>query len=95
MHKLFVLGFSLQLCSCQIYPWGPETQWTRVVWPDVKLPFPYASLRKPATDKTCALHSSNGPYDASHYHRAAQENSGWQVLHDASALVLLDQWLPT
>ena len=58
------------LCTvswAQIYPWGPEVQWTRASWPELKLPFPYGLLRKPAFDQSFLFHSANGPYNHMHY----------------------------
>ena len=67
---LFVLVLP---CSCQFYPSGPETAWTRVSWPELKLPFPYKQLRSNKLEDEFALHSTNGPYNTQYYETLAAQ----------------------
>lgn len=63
----------ISLGLAQVYPWGPESQWTRASWPELKLPFPFGLLRKAALDKSCAYHSANGPFDLVHYENVERQ----------------------
>lgn len=74
---VIALTVVFRVCTGQLLPWGPETQWTRRSWSQLQLPFPYKLYRDFSLDRLYALHSNSGPWNIAHYdNHGARQRAG-------------------